>query len=128
MYITFLLKISKIKLIKFIIKIGNLKLYTSTKADSYKIFKSSPKYENYFDYIKNSKHLRALVKFRLSDHKLFIEEGRRKRQFIPRNERLCECCHKVEDEVHLLIDCDRYKYEKLICLEKSQENFLILKE
>ena len=100
-----------------------LKLYTSTKADSYKIFKSSPKYENYFDYIKNSKHLRALVKFRLSDHKLLIEEGRRKRPIIPRNERLCESCHKVEDEVHFLIDCDRYKYERIDMFKKITREF-----
>ena len=42
-----------------------------------------------------------------------IEEGRRKRPIIPRNERLCKTCNKLEDEIHFLIDCDRYKYDRI---------------
>ena len=38
-----------------------------------------------------------------------IEEGRRKRPIIPREERICKTCNKIEDEVHFLIDCDKYK-------------------
>ena len=54
----------------------------------YRIFKSISKYENYLVYIENSKHPRALVKFRLSNQKLLIEEGRRKCAIISRNERI----------------------------------------
>ena len=50
--------------------------------------------------------LKTFIKFRVSDHKLFIEEGRRKRPIIPRNERICKTCNKIEDESHFLIDCD----------------------
>ena len=64
-----------------------------------------------------------MVKFRLSDHKLLIEEGRRKRPFIPRNERICQSCHKVEDEVHFLIDCDRYRYERIDMFKKITKEF-----
>ena len=45
------------------------------------------KFEKYFDYIKNVKYLKAFIKFRVSDHKLLIEEGRRKHQlYQERNE------------------------------------------
>ena len=71
-----------------------------------------PKFEKYFDYIKNVKHLKAFIKFRVSDHNLLIEEGRRKRPIIPRNERLCKTCNKIEDESHFLIDCDNYNYAR----------------
>ena len=78
------------------------KLADSKKADTYKLFKNMP-IEKYFDYIKNVKHLKAFIKFRVSDHNLLIEEGRRKRPIIPRNERLCKTCNKIEDESHFLI-------------------------
>ena len=60
--------------------------------------------------IKNIKYLKALTKLRLSDHKLMIEEGRRKR---PREERKCKTCNKIEDEIHFLLDCDKYKDDRM---------------
>ena len=42
-----------------------------------------------------------------------IEEGRRKRPMLPRNERLCNTCNKLDDEIHYLIECDKYKYERV---------------
>ena len=53
------------------------------------------------------KYLKALTKLGLSDHKLMIEEGRRKRPIIPREERICKTCNKIEDEIHFLINCDK---------------------
>ena len=44
-------------------------------------------------YKKYPKHLKAFTKLRLSDHNLMIEEGRRKRPMLPRNERLCNTCN-----------------------------------
>ena len=41
-----------------------------------------------------------------------IEEGRRKRPMLPRNERLCDTCKKLDDEIHFLIECDNYKCER----------------
>ena len=32
---------------------------------------------------------------------------------LPRNERLCNTCNKLEDEIHYLIECDKYKYERV---------------
>ena len=41
-----------------------------------------------------------------------IEEGRKIRPRIPRNERLCKVCNKLEDEIHFLIDCKKYENER----------------
>ena len=77
-------------------------LSNSSKADTYKKLKNIPKFEKY---------LKALTKLRLSDHKLMIEEGRRKRPI--REERICKTCNKIEDEIHFLIDCDKYKDDRM---------------
>ena len=82
-------------------------LSNSSKADTYKVFKSAPKFEKCFDCIKNMRRLKAFTKLRLSDHNLMIEEGRRKRPMLPQNERLCDTCNKLEGEIHFLIECDR---------------------
>ena len=62
--------------------------------------------------MKNIKHLKILNKFRLSDHKLMIEEGRKIRPRISRNDRLCKACNILEDEIHFLIDCKKYKNKR----------------
>ena len=78
------------------------KLSNSSKASihtykhTYKTFKNIPKFEKYLDDIKNMKYLKALTKLRLSDHKLMIEEGRRKRPIIPREERICKTWIKLK--------------------------------
>ena len=66
------------------------------------------KIEKYFDHIKYIKLLKGFIKFRISDHKLLIEEGRRKRPIIPRNGRICKTSDKIEDECHFLIDRVNY--------------------
>jgi len=57
---------------------------------------------------------RFLTKFRLSDHNLEIELGRRKKPRIEEKNRLCTKCNKneVENEVHFILDCDLYKEER----------------
>ena len=59
--------------------------------------------------IKNRKQRVTFTKLRLSDHNLLIEEGRRRRTRIPREQRLCPLCsQEVENEIHFLITCDTY--------------------
>ena len=43
------------------------KLSNSSKADTYKKLKNTPKFKKYLDDIKNIKYLKALTKLRLSD-------------------------------------------------------------
>ena len=84
---------------------GQIPLYT--KAATYKLFKDRIKFENYLTTIKNRKQRVTFTKLRLSDHNLLIEEGRRRRPRIPREQTLCPLCsQEVENEIHFLITCD----------------------
>ena len=62
----------------------------------------------YLDLSRRNPSRKALVKLRISSHKLRIETGRYDK--IPREERLCNLCNsnKIEDETHFLLDCPRY--------------------
>ena len=51
----------------------------------------------------------AYTKYRLSDHNLAIEQGRRKNPKIPRDLRICPLCRdEVENETHFLLICNAY--------------------
>ena len=49
------------------------------------------------------KNRQNLTKFRISDHGLKIEIGRY--QNIPREQRLCNICSEIDNEVHFFFDC-----------------------
>ena len=66
------------------------------------------KFEPYLKLL-NRKQRVSLTKLRVSDHKLMIEEGRRKKPRIPRELRTCNMCpNKIEDETHFLTNCPLY--------------------
>ena len=71
------------------------------------------RYEPYFDNI-SRKEWTAFLKLRVSEHKLMIEEGRRMKPKIPRENRLCKFCKtkmivdKIETEEHFLTECPLY--------------------
>ena len=46
-----------------------------------------------------------ITRWRLSSHKLFVETGRYKKPYIPRDQRTCIICNLVEDETHALFLC-----------------------
>ena len=75
---------------------------TFSKADTYKLFKNTVKFESYLTDIKNRKHRVTFTKYRLSDHCLMIEKGRHKRPLVPREERYCPFTPTVESEIHFL--------------------------
>ena len=79
--------------------------------------------EEYLKHIKDIRYIKTLTKFRLSDHKLMIEEGRKQRPRINRADRLCLFCSKLEDEIHFLIYCKRYKEERTEMYEKIEKFF-----
>ena len=84
------------------------KLGESTKGRTYRGFKTHMQYEPLLDLLPR-KLRRTMLKFRLSDHKLMIEEGRHKIPQIPAENRWCKFCEtEVEDEEHMLIDCKLY--------------------
>ena len=92
----------------------------STKSDTYRIIKIKPKMEKYLEEITDFRYIKILTKFRLSDHNLMIEEGRRKRPKIERIDRLCKHCDKdaVDDEIHFLLSCTKYTAGRNVLLEK----------
>ena len=84
------------------------KLDASVKGETYRSFKDQLHYEPILKVL-DRKHRRVMMKFRMSDHKLMIEEGRHYRPKIPRENRLCKICNdEVEDEQHMLINCKLY--------------------
>ena len=99
------------------------KFLHSSKSDTYRLFKSEPKLEVYLKYVNDIRYIKTLSKFRLSDHKLMIEDGRKRRPILDRNDRLCPNCNKVEDEIHFLLDCTKYKEERNNMFSKIESFF-----
>ena len=81
---------------------------SSSKLNSYKLFKKSLTAELYLDVINNDTCRKYLTRLRCSSHKLCIEEGRYKN--IPREQRMCTKCNMkvIENEYHFLLVCPRY--------------------
>ena len=54
-------------------------------------------------------NLRIVIsRWRLSNHKLMVETGRRHTPKIPRDQRICSRCQVLEDENHALFECPHY--------------------
>ena len=89
-----ILTVAKFKLRKVVYEVfntGNNK-YQPTLKHTYKVFKNRMKPEKYLTIIDNRKLRVVYTTFRLLDHKLAIEEGRRKRPYVPREQRMCPLC------------------------------------
>ena len=95
-----------------------------SKAESYLRYKNNIRIEAYLTKIKNVKHRKALTRLRLSCHPLMIEKGRHKKPPLERSNRTCPFCKSViEDEIHFIITCPKYKNERIplfrVCTENS---------
>ena len=76
----------------------------TSKLRTYALFKTDIGLEPYLVDIKNTAMRSKVTKFRLSNHHLRIETGRRDK--IPKQERFCPFCPtEVEDEHHFLFNC-----------------------
>ena len=79
------------------------------KADTFRQFKDSVKFERYLEDVRIRRQRVSLSKIRVSDHCLMIERGRYNRPITPRNERFCPHCPlEVEDEEHFMTHCVAY--------------------
>ena len=88
----------------------NIYIKNISKADTYKLFKTRVKLENYLIDNNNRKHRVAFTKLRLSDYNLMIEKGRHRRPITPKEYRFCPHCPlQVEHEMHLLTTCNIYE-------------------
>ncbi len=81
----------------------------SSKLRTYSLFKTGVGLEPYLLDIKSFDMRSKVTKFRLSNHRLRIETGRRDK--LPKWERFCPFCPgEVEDEYHFLFSCSSYQY------------------
>ena len=122
-----ILDIPKYKLRKTLFELQQNKwltnIHASSKADTFKTFKTRSKFETYLCDVSNRKHRVAMTKFRTSDHRLMIEQGRRTRPRKERHERTCpHCSTTIEDECHFLTNCSMYKNRDEIFSKLEQLN------
>ena len=62
-------------------------------------------YSNFVDDRKRA----IITRWRLSNHKLFIDTGRHSVPPIPREDRKCAICYVLEDESHVIYTCPEFK-------------------
>ena len=79
------------------------------KIRTYKLLKQTFGFEPYLENMSDKDLRKRLCSFRISTHKLRIERGR----YCGENaeDRLCNSCNMIEDEIHFLMLC--YKYDTL---------------
>ena len=75
---------------------------------TYSKIKSSFGIAPYLDTVKNPKYRIAMAQLRTSSHTLAIERGRYTRPKLHINDRTCNICGTVEDEIHFLVHCPLY--------------------
>ena len=102
-------------------------LENSNKGETYRRFKDTMSNEKYLEHLTRKERV-ALIKLRISDHKLMIEEGRRQRPKVPREKRTCKMCNTLEDEQHFLVSCKLYGSREhwLNQIEAIQTGFVTL--
>ena len=77
----------------------------STRASFYRVYKSEFGFSHHLDVVCVKSHRVALSRLIMSSHSLRIETGRWERPPIPRQDRMCNVCHKLGDEYHFLLEC-----------------------
>ena len=87
------------------------KVNLSSKGKNYYLYKQNIKLENYLVKLNKKQHS-ALLKYRLSNHRLPIETGRWEN--TPLDERKCNLCTKqdIGDEFHYLFICNYFQAER----------------
>ena len=90
----------------------------SSKLRMYSIIRTQMGYENYLSEIRNTQDRISFTKLRLSNHQLLIETGRHRQ--IEKHQRFCPFCpHKIEDELHFLLECKVYRTLQNELFEKA---------
>ncbi len=91
------------------------------KMRTYRVFKSNFEKETYLS-ISNIKQRNAMSRFRISAHRLAIEQGRYKRSPIPVDQRYCPHCpvQTVEDEYHFLMEYTKYECKRKIMMTRIE--------
>ena len=94
------------------------------KLRTYSKFKRKFEIENYLLTVKDWFIKKNITRFRISAHNLKIETGRHRRpEKTPLEERVCELCNKIEDEIHLMLYCKIYDSERNIMFKEITDIF-----
>ena len=87
--------------------------------------KNEFKFENYLQIIKDFEIRKNVTRLRISAHNLAIEKGRHKRPTkLPLEERTCNICNTLEDEIHFLINCQLFCSPRLILFQSLEDIFV----
>ena len=86
------------------------------KLRTYRKFKKEYATEQYVSVINQKKYRSAYAKFRCGVAPIKIETCRYGLQRVPVEQRLCETCHVVEDEFHVVMECTLYDDIRKDCL------------
>ena len=83
---------------------------TSKKLRTYRLVKQDFGIESYLELVHDKSVRKCLTSLRISAHRLRIERGR----YVGEKpeERLCLTCNSIENEVHFLCKCQKYKYQR----------------
>ena len=98
-------------------------LTTNPILRTYNLFKKELRWENYLSCVQNPQYRNALTKFRTSSHTLEIERGRHTNPITPVEQRLCNVCHVLEDELHFLLECNMFTDERTAFLYQIQNKY-----
>ena len=83
----------------------SFRISESSRASFYREIIGTHSFLNMLDTVNVPRHRVALTRLICSSHRLYIETGRWSRPVIPRNNRKCATCEKLDDEYHLLLEC-----------------------
>ena len=103
-------------------------IIASSKLSFYQTYKKSFVKAPYLDFITDCKDRQSLTRLRISAHHLEIEKGRHKN--VARENRICAWCKLcmgqdvIENENHLLNECDLYEANRKVTLQKLSSSFL----
>jgi hypothetical protein len=100
-------------------------VHTSSKLNVLKRVKNDISASNYLSHIRNVKHRRAMTMLRTSSHPLNIEVGRY--SGTPSQMRFCNyCTDEIEDELHFLAFCPKYKELRLQLLSRLGDKYDVI--
>ena len=104
----------------------NKKDASGNKLRTYRKFKSDLTLEPYLSFMKKQHVRQSFSRLRISAHNLLIETGRHHRpRPIPVKDRVCDLCdtNAVQDEFHIIMECDKFQEERHNLISKITEIF-----
>ena len=81
------------------------RLCDSSRAIFYRQVVTEHTFNQMLDTVNVPSHRIAFIRLICSSHRLGIETGRWQRPQIPRENRKCSACNKLDDEYHFLLEC-----------------------